>query len=309
MPTYLCHGFRWPRPLIRIHIILQNLDDAAAEWLMAPATRQTLLANFKTLYPAILPSLPNLNFIEQYDPKDLRAESKSQPHAYVCDVVEEVKLGLDVDEVRGKGVRNEQWSALVELRDKIAPGEKVAWFVVVCGDTDRWAPPTVGLLENGMMEGQGKGSLGSQSGNSNGSGSAGSEGNKSREEDVHGPIPTAIESEQMLIPNQERPKTSGFKKWFGKKDKSTKSPPESTRSGPSPPPALHTQPLTSVPAGTATRFPRIREFVQKHGGIFSSCEAFVAALDGFLMRDVSFFLICELRIVWSDRSIGFDDSH
>lgn len=151
MPTYVCHGFRWPRPLIRIHIILQNLDDAAAEWLMAPATTATLLQNFRTLYPAIMPQLPGLNFIEQYDPMDERAESKSQPYAYVCDVVHEVKLGIDVEEVRGKGVSNEGWNAVMELRDAIAPGEKVAWFVVVCGDTERWAPPTVGLLENGMV--------------------------------------------------------------------------------------------------------------------------------------------------------------
>ncbi|KAF2101970.1 hypothetical protein NA57DRAFT_20321, partial [Rhizodiscina lignyota] len=140
MPTYVCHGFRWPRPLIRIHIILQNLDDAAAEWLMAPATTATLLSNFKTLYPAIMPQLQGLAFIEQYDPMDERAESKSQPYAYVCDVAHEVKLGVDVDEVRGKGVSNEGWNAIMELRDAIAPGEKVAWFVVVCGDTERWAP-------------------------------------------------------------------------------------------------------------------------------------------------------------------------
>ena len=145
MPAYLLHGFRWPRPLIRIHIILQNLDDAAAEWLMAPATASTLHANFESLYPDLMPSLPSLRFIEQYDPSD--DTTKSQPFAYVCDQVHEVSLGVDVDEVRGKGVANEAWGALVELRDKIAPGEKVAWFVVVNGDIERWAPPTVGLLE------------------------------------------------------------------------------------------------------------------------------------------------------------------
>lgn len=145
MPTYLIHGFRWPRPLIRIHIILQNLDDAAAEWLMAPSTSNTMIANFKTLYPDSMAALPNLRFLEQYDPAD--DSVKSQPFAYVADIVEEVRLGLDIDEVRGKGVGAEAWSALVELRDKIAPGEKVAWFIVVCGDTERWAPPTVGLLE------------------------------------------------------------------------------------------------------------------------------------------------------------------
>jgi len=147
MPTYLLHGFRWPRPLIRIHIILQNLDDAAAEWLMAPSTTSTLLTNLTSLYPDLMPSLRSLRFIEQYDPMDETAESKSQPYAYVADFVQEVKLGVDIDEVRGKGVGNDAWSAMMELRDNLAPGEKIAWFVVVCGDIERWAPPTVGLLD------------------------------------------------------------------------------------------------------------------------------------------------------------------
>lgn len=139
MPTWLVHGFRWPRPLIRIHVILQNLDDCAAEWTMAPATSYGLIENFKDLYPEIMPNLKSLRFIEQYDPEDI--VSKDQPYAYVCDQVHEVQLGVDVDEVRGKGVANEAWGALVDLRDKLAPGEKVGWFVVVNGDVERWAPP------------------------------------------------------------------------------------------------------------------------------------------------------------------------
>ena len=159
MPTYLLHGFRWPRPLIRIHIILQNLDDAAAEWLMAPQTGEALRGNFRTLYPEIMPSLPGLRFIEQYDPLDERTESKSQPYAYVADTVYEIKLGVDVDEVRGRGVGNEAWTSMVELRDKLAPGEKVAWFVVVCGDVERWAPPTELIEEetNGFHQYQSNG--------------------------------------------------------------------------------------------------------------------------------------------------------
>ena len=139
MPTWLVHGFRWPRPLIRIHIVLQNIDEAAPEWTMGPRTSESLLENFHRLYPEIMEHLPSLRFIEQYDPEDL--ETKSHPYAYVCDQVHEVKLGLDVDEVRGKGVSNEAWSALVDLRDKIAAGEKTGWFVVVNGDVERWAPP------------------------------------------------------------------------------------------------------------------------------------------------------------------------
>ncbi|TKX26994.1 hypothetical protein C1H76_0748 [Elsinoe australis] len=140
MPVYLLHGFRWPRPLIRIHIILQNLDDAAAEWLVAPGTTKCLLENFEELHPHLMEQLPSLRFAEQYDPDDIGPNAGSQPYAYVADVCHEIKLGLDVDEVRGKGVSNEQWAALLELRDKLAPEEKVGWFIVVCGDEDRSSP-------------------------------------------------------------------------------------------------------------------------------------------------------------------------
>ncbi|OTA36019.1 hypothetical protein BTJ68_03579 [Hortaea werneckii EXF-2000] len=142
MPTYLLHGFRWPRPLIRIHIILQNLDDAAAEWLVAPETTQTLLDNFNELYPESMQHLERLRFVEQYDPSDLSAAAASQPYAYVADVCEEVKLSVPINEVTQRGVPNEQWIALMELKDKIAPEEEVGWFIVVCGDEERYAPPS-----------------------------------------------------------------------------------------------------------------------------------------------------------------------
>ena len=140
MPTYLLHGFRWPRPLIRIHIVMQNLDSAAPEWLIAPPTTATLLRNFQKLYPDLMSHIPSLRFIEQYDPHDITVGSASQPFAYVADLVEEVKLGVEVDEVRGRGLGSEQWSAVLELRDRLAPGEKVGWFVVVCGDEERGFP-------------------------------------------------------------------------------------------------------------------------------------------------------------------------
>lgn len=149
MPVYLLHGFRWPRPLIRIHIILQNLDDAAAEWLVAPGTTSALLQNFQDIYPEVMEHLQHLRFIEQYDPNDTSPSASSQPHAYVADMVHEVRLGVDVEEVRGKGVTNEQWGCMLELRDKLAPDAKVGWFVVVCGDEERWAPSTVSLLRDG----------------------------------------------------------------------------------------------------------------------------------------------------------------
>jgi hypothetical protein len=56
MPTYLVHGFRWHRASIRIHIILQDLEDAAAEWIIAPATSITLLNSFYSMYDFLPPS-------------------------------------------------------------------------------------------------------------------------------------------------------------------------------------------------------------------------------------------------------------
>ncbi|CZT14641.1 uncharacterized protein RCC_00613 [Ramularia collo-cygni] len=153
MPVYLLHGFRWPRPLIRIHIILQNLDDAAAEWLVAPNTTSTMLANFHQLFPDAMQHLPMLRFIEQYDPNDTSSSAASQPYAYVADIVEEVKLGIDVEDVRGKGVNNDQWSAMMELRDRLAPEGKVGWYVVVCGDEERWAPPSTSEQRVGAHDG------------------------------------------------------------------------------------------------------------------------------------------------------------
>lgn len=122
---------------------------------MAPRTAESMLQNFRMIYPEIMPSLTSLRFLEQYDPMDESVESKSQPFAYVCDVVHEVKLGIEVDEVRGKGVNNDAWTAMMDLRDKLAPGEKVSWFVVVCGDIERWAPPEATLSVNAFSNGNG----------------------------------------------------------------------------------------------------------------------------------------------------------
>lgn len=61
MPTYLVHGFRWPRGAIRIHIALYDLDDAAAEWIVAPASAITLLNSFYTLFDFLPPSNPPMS--------------------------------------------------------------------------------------------------------------------------------------------------------------------------------------------------------------------------------------------------------
>ncbi|KAI0132682.1 hypothetical protein BJ170DRAFT_257905 [Xylariales sp. AK1849] len=62
MPAYLCHGFRWHRKSIRYFTILQDVDDAAPEWIVAPRSALALLETFYEMYD-FLPrqSLPSRN--------------------------------------------------------------------------------------------------------------------------------------------------------------------------------------------------------------------------------------------------------
>ena len=138
MPVYLLHGFRWSRKEIRIRVVLSNLDDASPDWLQGPRSSAALIANFQKEWPEIMASLPNLRFIEQYDPLDDRPQAMgSQPYVYVADKVEECGLSLDVSEVMGRGIGTESWGALAELRDNLAAGAKVGWWVVYNGDEER----------------------------------------------------------------------------------------------------------------------------------------------------------------------------
>jgi hypothetical protein len=140
MPTYLVHGFKWFRHMVRIHVIMGQLDDAAPDWVMGPATSAALKASFAEQHPQLMaPLVDHLRFVEQYDPF-ASTPLKAQPYVFVCDLVHEVDLSVQVDEVRGKGVPQERWDAMTELRDLLAPGVELGWYVVVCGDTERPSP-------------------------------------------------------------------------------------------------------------------------------------------------------------------------
>ena len=87
--------------------------------------------------------LPTLRFIEQHDPADERV--KSQPYAYVADVVHTVDLSADIDALKtvstqaGKaGMARAQ--AVSRLRDQLDKDAKLTWYIVICGDEERWAP-------------------------------------------------------------------------------------------------------------------------------------------------------------------------
>lgn len=134
MPVYLVHGFRWPRSAIRVHIILNNIDDAAPEYIISGSTSKCLLESFKDLYPETMRHLPNIRFVEQYDPTDISGKALSQPFAFVADKVQECNLSLDVIEAMNQGVASGGWDALMDLKEHLAPAEKLGWWVVHNGD-------------------------------------------------------------------------------------------------------------------------------------------------------------------------------
>ena len=139
MPVFALHGFRWPRTPIRHHVILNNVDDAAPDYIMSSTSPDALRASFTEKWPDIMAHLPNLQFIEMHDPTDCRQGSNDQPYAYVADRVEIGALDADLHKImnEGLGITNEEWQAMGELRDIISPGERIGWFAVWNGDVER----------------------------------------------------------------------------------------------------------------------------------------------------------------------------
>ncbi|KAJ5458326.1 hypothetical protein N7475_009714 [Penicillium sp. IBT 31633x] len=152
MPVYMLHGFRWPRAGftgIRVYIVLHNLEEAAAEYIQQPLTTELLVESFNKTQADLVPRLPELSFIEQYDPADETSGTVSQEHAYVGARVVEIPDdgsggggGLNIENCveQGSGLTDDQTAALEELRDRLAPGEKIGWYLVYNGDPDRWYP-------------------------------------------------------------------------------------------------------------------------------------------------------------------------
>ena len=185
---------------------------------MAPPTSRALLQNLTELYPTIIPLLPSLRFIEQYDPADESVEAKSQPYAYVADKVHEVKLGEDVSEVMGRGIKPEAWDAMIELRDKLAPDERLSWFVVVCGDVERWAPPKTTLAS--LSTTTKRTSLNGLNGSTlNSGGSYPDQDGGAPYSATSAPYSaTSVESQSRWSKEESRPSTSrSLKKFFGEK--------------------------------------------------------------------------------------------
>ncbi|KAL7893637.1 hypothetical protein HDV63DRAFT_386344 [Trichoderma sp. SZMC 28014] len=82
MPTYLCHGFRWTRRLIRIFVILEDLEDAAPDWIVGRDTSAAILESMSTKFdylPQRLPRQPEEEQSEQSRPQSGTQEEQPPP--------------------------------------------------------------------------------------------------------------------------------------------------------------------------------------------------------------------------------------
>ncbi|KAL4970569.1 uncharacterized protein BDV14DRAFT_163509 [Aspergillus stella-maris] len=152
MPVYMLYGFRWPRSGftgIRVYIVLHNLEDATAEYVQQPTTNKLLLESFGKTEPGIISNLPELRFIEQYDPEDESPDAVSKPFAYVgAKVISIPEAGSsnagsswNADMFQENPLDEAGAKALTEFRDKYAAGERIGWWIVYNGDPERYFPP------------------------------------------------------------------------------------------------------------------------------------------------------------------------
>ena len=147
-------------------------------------------------------------------------------------------LSVNMEDVMasGPGVSPQAWEALADLRDKIANGEKIGWFVVVNGDPERHVDgeddseddddtvDAVATTTRTTPSDETK-QLSNQSTNSSGKRDMPSPASLPvREKGKRTPGMTASSPMEKSLPESQNEKSAskspGFKKFFGKKEKS-----------------------------------------------------------------------------------------
>ena len=125
---------------IRHHVILNNVDEAAPDYIMQHSTPNALRESFTKMWPDIMKSIPKLDFLEQYNPEDHKQSYVCQPYAFVADKVIEAELNINIREAqeRGPSISPAAWDAFVDLKEKLMGKEgEIGWFVVYNGNAAR----------------------------------------------------------------------------------------------------------------------------------------------------------------------------
>ncbi|KAL8645777.1 MAG: hypothetical protein Q9210_006522, partial [Variospora velana] len=128
--------FKWSRCDVRIHTIIQEVDDAAPNNLMSGDSEWAMRENFSKLYPDAMEHLPHLRFIEPLNPNTEKFAYPAEPYVFICDVVVRSEDYIDITKEMAKGITQAEWDAMAELRDAIAKDEGIGWYAVHNGDLE-----------------------------------------------------------------------------------------------------------------------------------------------------------------------------
>ncbi|KAH7275572.1 hypothetical protein B0J15DRAFT_475342 [Fusarium solani] len=112
MPTYLCHGFRWHRRAIRIYVILNDLEDAASNWIIGPATSSSIVSQFYTSY----------DFLPEVAPPQQEASVSIKAKKDIEHLDDDLSLPPSRVPPEHDGVLMHSWSA-VKLLEEFDPEE------------------------------------------------------------------------------------------------------------------------------------------------------------------------------------------
>ena len=150
--------------MIRIHVIINNLENAAPDYTMATKTNDVFVTNLQTLYPELTKRLPKLQMVEEYDPHDFNDEGREE-YAWVANYTvslnslvqsdEEQKkkaqskrlstpskstpnnIGARIESTISSGMDSDAVEAITGIRDQVAGGQEVGWWIVFNGDPQR----------------------------------------------------------------------------------------------------------------------------------------------------------------------------
>ncbi|KAG8528325.1 uncharacterized protein KY384_007243 [Bacidia gigantensis] len=119
---------------------------------MSTPSASAFMKSLHKLHPGLTKSMPGLKLVEEYDPEDLSdtGGGATQECAWVAERVVEYAKGVEMGLVGGNGAigsrgtgtggkKEEEGagSAIAELKDQLAPEEKVGWWIIWNGDPER----------------------------------------------------------------------------------------------------------------------------------------------------------------------------
>ena len=150
--------------MLRIHVIINNLENAAPDYTMATKTNDVFVTNLQTLYPDLTNRLPKLQMVEEYDPHDFDDAGREE-YAWVADFTVPLSslaqndeaqkkkpqskrlstpsksvptnIGARIESTIGNGVSSDAVEAITGIRDHVAGGQEVGWWIVFNGDPQR----------------------------------------------------------------------------------------------------------------------------------------------------------------------------